>query len=264
MSTSPFPGMDPYLEAPERWADFHHALAERIKAALNGMLGESYFARVEVRTVWYDGGEGGVQVGYPDVAILRDAAAIYTVIPTRTDSPVAPIRRPIPLPQRVRLHSVRVYGNPDRQLVTAIEILSPVNKTGSGLEKYQRKRVAIFSLGVNLVEIDLLRGGERPGSEVCEPPLDTDYILLVNRPEDEATRISDIWPVALNEPLPIIPIPLRMPDSDLLLDLGQVVRQVYQEGAYGREIDYRHPVPAPRLRPAMQEWLEQNPVNPSS
>lgn len=263
MSTSPFPGMDPYLEAPERWADFHHALAERIKAALNGMLGESYFARVEVRTVWYDGGKGDVQVGYPDVAILRDAAAIYTTATTPKLYP-APIRRPIPLPYRVRLRSVRVYANPGRELITAIEILSPVNKTGSGLEKYQRKRAAIFRLGVNLVEIDLLRGGERPGSEVCEPPLDTDYILLVNRPETEATRISDIWPIALNEPLPVVPIPLRVPDSDLLLDLGQIVRQVYEEGAYGREIDYRQPIPAPRLRPEIQAWLEQNSVNPSS
>lgn len=264
MSTSPFPGMDPYLEAPEWWADFHHALAERIKAALNGMLGESYFARVEVRTVWYDGGKGDVQVGYPDVAILRDAAAIYTTTPTRSPSPSSPIRRPIPLPQRVRLHSVRVYANPNRELVTAIEILSLVNKTGSGLEKYQRKRAAIFRLGVNLVEIDLLRGGERPGGEVCEPPLDTDYILLVNRPETEMTRISDIWPIALNEPLPVIPIPLREPDSDVLLDLGQIVRQVYQEGAYEREIDYGQPIPAPRLRPAMQEWLEKNPLSSSS
>lgn len=262
MPTSPFPGMDPYLEAPERWADFHHALAERIKAALNAMLVEPYFARVEVRTVWYGMDKGDVLVGYPDVAILRDAAATYTTSTTPKLYP-APIRRPIPLPYRVRLRSVRVYANPGRELVTAIEILSPVNKTGTGLEKYQRKRAAIFHLDVNLVEIDLLRGGERPGIEVCEPPLDTDYILLVNRPETETMRISEIWPIALNEPLPVIPIPLRAPDSDLLLDLGQIVRQVYEEGAYGREIDYRQPIPPPRLRPAMQEWAEKNLLNSS-
>jgi hypothetical protein len=117
---------------------------------------------------------------------------------------------------------------------------------------------------VNLVEIDLLRGGQRPGSEVCEPPLDTDYVLLVNRSDSEIARTSEIWPVALNDPLPIIPIPLRDPEPDVWLDLGQTVQQVYEEGAYGREIDYQQPVPAPRLRPAMQVWREKNLLNSSS
>lgn len=252
---SPFPGMDPYLEDPERWPDFHHALAERVKAALNKSLTEQYFARVEVRTVWYGENKGDVLIMYPDVAILRDAAALYT--PTLSPSPLhpAPIRRPTPLPQRVQLHTVRIYATQSRELITAIEILSPVNKIGEGLLKYQRKRQAITRLWVNLVEIDLLRGGQRPGSEVYEPPIDTDYVLLVNRSQIDEVRFSEIWPVALNESLPVIPIPLREPDADLLLDIGQLVQQVYEEGAYSREIDYQQPVPPPQLRPSMATWL---------
>ena len=35
---SPFPGMDPYLEAPDIWPDFHHALATEIRGELNRLL----------------------------------------------------------------------------------------------------------------------------------------------------------------------------------------------------------------------------------
>ena len=35
---SPFPGMDPYLEAPDIWPDFHDRLAEQISSELNRTL----------------------------------------------------------------------------------------------------------------------------------------------------------------------------------------------------------------------------------
>lgn len=37
---SPFPGMDPYLEAPDIWPDFHDRLATEISSDLNTTLGE--------------------------------------------------------------------------------------------------------------------------------------------------------------------------------------------------------------------------------
>ena len=39
---SPFPGMDPYLEAPEIWVDFHGRLAEGISSDLNRKLPARY------------------------------------------------------------------------------------------------------------------------------------------------------------------------------------------------------------------------------
>jgi hypothetical protein len=42
---SPFPGMDPYLEAPPIWPDFHDAVAGQIRAALNQTLRAPYYAR---------------------------------------------------------------------------------------------------------------------------------------------------------------------------------------------------------------------------
>ncbi len=34
----PFPGMDPYLEHPDLWPDFHNNLASEIQFALNRLL----------------------------------------------------------------------------------------------------------------------------------------------------------------------------------------------------------------------------------
>ncbi len=46
---SPFPGMDPYLESPDIWPDFHDALASEIRAVLNQTLPPPYYARLEMR-----------------------------------------------------------------------------------------------------------------------------------------------------------------------------------------------------------------------
>ena len=59
---------------------------------------------------------------------------------------------------------------------------------------------------------------------IAYDPIDTDYILLVNR--YGLKRISEIWPAALNEPLPLIPVPLLPPDPDVPLDLNAAIREV--------------------------------------
>ena len=150
----------------------------------------------------------------------------------------------------------RVYETATDTLVTSIEILSPANKSGEGLREYQRKRSRLLRVEIHLVEIDLLRGGTRSGREVAEPPLDTDYEIVVNRASDQSSRTSEIWPVALNEELPTIPIPLLSPDADVSLDLGAVFQQIYADAYYELRIDYTGAVPAPKLRPAMGVWWE--------
>ena len=44
---SRFPGMDPYLEAPDLWEDVHVSLMTRIRAQLTHRLPEGFRARVE-------------------------------------------------------------------------------------------------------------------------------------------------------------------------------------------------------------------------
>jgi hypothetical protein len=139
-----------------------------------------------------------------------------------------------------------------------IEALSPIHKRrGEGLGAYRRKRARVLRSPVHLVELDLLRGGQRPGWEVAEPPLDAEYVLVVNRATEDEGRISEIWPIALSDALAILPIPLLPPDPDAPLDLGLVLRNVHQRAGYEWRIDYTRPVPPPELREAMAAWLRE-------
>jgi hypothetical protein len=244
--------MDPYLERREIWRSFHYTLAQEIMAELNLIIGERYYADVETRTVLE---EGGILIGeiYPDAAVMERRPSARALTPT-VAIPDAPVQRPAIMPERVKLWSVRIYEIGEERLVTAIEILSPVNKRGKGLETYSLKRRRLLLSSVHLVELDLLRGGQRPAIEVNNPPIDADYIALVNRYRADVQRISAIWPVAINQMLPVIPIPLLPPDQDAPLDLGKIFRSVYARAAYARRIDYSQPVPPPKLRPAMEEW----------
>ena len=49
---SPFPGMDPYIEHPEIWSDFHGDLAAQIRADLNKVIQPRYVARLVPRVTY--------------------------------------------------------------------------------------------------------------------------------------------------------------------------------------------------------------------
>lgn len=146
---SPFPGMDPYLEAPEIWRGFHHSLADEIKAQLNAVLSPRYYADVEVRTVLEEVGIATAKTVYPDTAILGTPLSV----PASTMAvaiPAAPIRRLAMLPEEQKMRTVQVRQTDTDTLVTAIEILSPVNKRGDGLQTYREKRKSLLRCTVTV------------------------------------------------------------------------------------------------------------------
>lgn len=51
----------------------------------------------------------------------------------------------------------------------------------------------------------------------------------------------------LRDPLPTIPIPRHPPDEDVLLNLGEALRAVYEEAAYELSINYAEDPPPPAL-----------------
>ncbi len=251
---SPFPGMDPFLEDAEVWPDFHTDLATELKHRLNRRIGPKYYAAVEIQSVPHELDVEISNAVRPDVNVFEPldvvseslgvAAATFAI-------PTAPLTRPT----THKLRAVRVYRTKTSEVVTAIEMLSPFNKrpNSEGLAQYRHKRAQILSSRVHLVEIDLLRGGVHPGDEVNDEPLDADYVLLVNRARYE--RASEIWPVSLDKPLPLIPVPLLAPDPDVPLDLNEAIREVYAGSGYDWRINYQAPVPLPTLRPAMAAWV---------
>ena len=259
---SPFPGMDPYLEESTIWSGFHHALPEEIRAQLNAQIGPKYYADVEVHTVFEEVSisTSKARTIYPDVGILEPSSSgpVADVVTSPVAISPAPIQRAVAAGQ-VKLRSVRVYATETDELVTAIEVLSPYNKRGAGPTTYREKRANILSANVYLVEIDLLRGGRRPGYEVEDPAVDTaDYVLVVNRQRhDNPQRISDIWPTAISHRLPVLPIPLLRPDPDATLDLKAAIDFIYERAGYSWRIDYNTPIPPPNLSKAMATWVEK-------
>jgi len=231
--------------------------------ALNPLITPKYFAKTEVHTALQElvisqlppHVQATQHSIYPDVTVIQnDPVATMPVIQKSIATVDAPMERVIDRPQRQQLRTVNIYRADNREVVTAIELLSPANKVGDNLGQYQQKRSRIIASAVHLIEIDLLRGGQRPGPEVNTPPIDTDYIILRNSENDHMERVSKIWPVAINEPLPTIPVPLLFPDSDVALDLGALVQEIYVSDYYHLQIDYSKPVPAPKLRPEMASW----------
>jgi hypothetical protein len=251
---SPFPGMDPYIETPELWSDFHNNLASEIRAKLNESIQPNYFARL-TSYVTYEVAEVSKIYGIrPDTDVWH-----LQTSPPETSAAVA-TARPAPVESRValdiplRLHSIEIKVTATDELVTVIEILSPVNKKPghSAYRDYQRKRRDILRSSVHLLEIDLLRQGERPPLE--EPVPEAPYYIMLSRVDHRP--IVAVWPIQLTDTLITVPIPLLEPDPDVYLDLQVAVASVYERGAYARQIDYRQPPPGPPLADEDLVWLD--------
>ncbi len=249
---SPFPGMDPYLEAPEIWVDFHNNLASEIQAVLNRALPRRYIARLSPRVVCEIVETGELRAIRPDVAVYRQPTEQGT-IQTATFVLTAPVESRVAIEEPVRLHSVEILEVGTMKLVTAIEILSPANKRigNKARDEYLEKRQELLRAPVHLIEIDLLRSGERMPLETPVPKA-AYYIVLSRR---QRRPIVEVWPIQIGEKLPTIPVPLLPPDPDVPLDLNSVVASVYERGAYDRIIDYRQPPPPP-LTDEEAQWID--------
>lgn len=75
---------------------------------------------------------------------------------------------------------------------------------------------------------------------------------------------SDIWEdfhqslaVEIRDQLPVVPVPLNAPDSDVALDLNKAVHAIYDRAAYFMRIDYRKPPPEPPLSPDDARWVDE-------
>lgn len=253
---SPFPGMDPYLEA--YWGDVHSKLATYICDTLNPRLPGDLVARTQVYVGLYVD-ELKVANFNPDVSVTEsdlegrfatdDGLAVAVAEPKLYRFP-----NPLRKQKRVVIHEVGTDG----VLVTAIEILSPTNKGGRDeQELYRNMRTEFLRAGTSVVELDLLRGGT---SILYAPAEDrarrhpAEYYASVVRGWRQGQ--VEVYPLPLRERLPAIRIPLRRTDPDAVLDLQSLVDQAYHFGAYFRTIDYRRD-PIPPLTGEDAAWANE-------
>ena len=254
----PFPGMDPYVEMQGAWPDFHNRLIAEICNELGVRLPDSYIARVDERIEVATWALEPPRSFRPDVLVGRfekTAASSGVSLATAPATTLEP--RLVEIldrdPEEVRITWVEIRALPDLKLVTAIEVLSPINKWGHGRQVYLEKRDKLHESRVNLVEIDLLLGGAPlPMKERIEPGA---YYAIVVR--GARLPLAELYHWTVRDPLPRLPIPLREPDPDILIDLAVLVDRVYDLGRYARTL--RHDAPLPEttsLTPDDRAWVE--------
>lgn len=242
MIKSPFPGMDPYLEG-YLWPDVHHRLASVISEILTPHLVPEYVARIELYTVSDASPESVLGIMYPDVALLqhrdalREPVAAYGGAISPPDAEI-PLGAVIP----VRIPVVEIRDAAKNRLITAIEILSPVNKRSPALEQYRKKRLNLHQSGVHLVEIDLIRRGTRPFVHHLMPQ--THYVATLTR---AGAHKTEVWGFNVQDTPPVLPVPLVEPDPDVPLHLKQALDLIYERGRYDLSIDYCKEPPPPEL-----------------
>jgi hypothetical protein len=255
---SPFPGMDPYLE--QRWRDFHNRFATYACDALQPDLPADLRARIEER-VYVESFDFDARQVVPDVEIYettgKPQARGGTAAAVAEDVGVAQpfvVFVPLEITERyVQIVDVRTGGT----VVTVIELLSPSNKTsGRGREEYVGKQRQTVQAGVNLVEIDLIRGGQpttlaKPG--LIPPHRLATYHASIYRGADP-DRL-EFYAMPLRQRLPRLPIPLRRSDPRVILDLQGIVDTAFDRGRYD-DIDYSQPLNPP-LDPADEQWARE-------
>jgi hypothetical protein len=262
---SPFPGMDPYLE--RHWGDVHQALVTYIRDQLQSSLPGDLRARMQERV--YIESPGVRHEYYPDVRVIerprRQPAGGGTAVaepaaPAGVDDgaliPAEPIVVHLDTEPVTEGYIEIVDVKSGHRVITSIEVLSPANKhAGEGQRLFLQKREDMKRAGVNAVEIDLLRGGDRIlmiAADQIPPSHRTDYQVCVWRGSQPGAVF--VYKAPLRERLPVISIPLRPTDPDALLDLQFVVDQCYRNGGYD-DIDYADE-PVPRLKKTDAGWAD--------
>jgi hypothetical protein len=255
--------MDPFLEHPAWFPTFHDNFVTYLQEAIQPRLPSPYYALTN-RRVWVELSARHVS---PDVAVIKtrddlpgsDSSQGSRSAVAATTGPVV-----VKVPHEHRRETyleVYVSSASGDKLVTSIELLSLANKNAGerNREQYLAKQREMLESAVNLVEIDLLRAGAHTtavpwerAEEACGP---CDYHVCVHRFD----RGDDyyVYPIQLDERLPVIEIPLLPADASIDIDLQVVFLRTYDAGPYHRVVRYVDQEPVPPLSQERDDWSRE-------
>jgi hypothetical protein len=247
---NPFPGVNPYIEANGRWTGFHNLLIACFSELLTEVLPTNYAAFVEERLEVIDVPGESSRTRQPDISVGRDVYAPAS--PVQSSSALLDVE-PAHLTLPDHLDSPEAYIDirtlPDQELITSIEVLSPSNKDHSGRTEYWHKRNSMIRQNVHLVEIDLLLDGRR--LNVNEPLPPGDCYAFVSR-GDQRPR-CDVFHWSIRDAIPRLPIPLKLPDPDVVLDVGRAFNLAFVRHGYSRTLRYDAPL-SKTLNDTDRQW----------
>jgi len=244
--------MDPYLENPAYWSDFHSTFINYWREAIADALPPHYEATLGERVYLVENDPDARKLGFPDIAVMgADEQFVERPTSSAGVATLEPLTIPLTILEGPRETYIEILYRPDHSLVTALELLSPANKEQPGRTQYLEKRMALLYQQVHLVELDLLRGGRR--MPTSKPLPVADYYYLLARAEQRPD--GQIYSWTMKNALPRLPVPLRAPDADILIDLAAVFNTEYDRARFGRRLQYRNSLPS-GLSEQDQVWLQ--------
>ena len=251
-----FPGIDPYLESPRYWQDFHDSFITYAREALQPQLPPRYRARISERLVL----EATERVMIPDITVVRhpvprppiaEPGGVATAVEVEADEPTIFAA----LADDLREPYIEIIDRAGQRVITVIELLSPINKqVGEGRNRYLEKQQEVLRGSANLVEIDLLRAGDPMPMRVMGNGTLGDYRLVVSRSQRRPR--ADVYLFGVRHPIPDVPIPLRPGEAEPVLALNQIVHDLYDRAGYDLAVDYSRP-PVPPLAGEDALWAAQ-------
>jgi hypothetical protein len=264
---SPFPGMDPFLEVNPRWEGLHAWFVRKL-AEQTLPKARELGCWIDVERTVYQREPGGeiVLVGEPDHIVGADASN-----PTWDKSSNG--RGGVAMAEPQAIHEVvldpktlervkqdylvvRELGQFPRVLAV-VEVLSPSNKRGDYVPRYREKRMRYLASPAHFMEIDFLRGGGNPSRDLFPELPATPYFIFVARKKGLG-RNEEGYPLRLQDPLPVIGLPLGPPRPDLPLDLAAAFQSAYDLSVRPGSIAYATEMPpAPPLSEADAAWVNE-------
>lgn len=194
----PFPGMDPYLEDPAWWPEFHRLLVACLYEGILSDLAPRYRCAVGLRR--------------------------YSVAPSSGAE------------EREEAY-LEIRQRSDDRLVTLVDVVSPADKsTATGRQAVQEHRQQAQDSGANVVEIDLLLQGQPLIDYEREGLPKWDYAVTVARATHP--KRYEIYTATLQKRLPRFRLPLASDDRDTVLDLQASFAHCYAKGNYLGRMDY--------------------------
>jgi len=240
---SPFPGVDPFIEG-QAWEDFHQGFIGELSAALVPLVRPKYVVRKERRIYVEHGANGDDRLLRADLAVTAEPREPPASGSSRSASTApSPVLVHLPMPEQRREAFLTIREARTMEVVTLVELLSPGNKRpgSDGRRQYLSRREEVFQSSTHLVELDLLRGGQRLPTVDPLPPADFYALICRNRPRDQA----EVHHWTLRASLPTIPVPLAGDDPEATIDLQPVFAATYDRAGYDYSLDYRQPVRPP-------------------
>jgi hypothetical protein len=233
------------------WPDVHNSLISAIRDQLQALIVPRYRVVITPYVAFESIEIAPVRIAVPDVAVIEREPLAHAS-PGVTAIDAAPLTLPAAMEVPTEYARIEIRTVRDHSLVTAIELLSPVNKRpgAESADAYEKKRQELFRSTAHLLRIDLLRAGRRPQVAGTLPP--APYFIFLSRVQRRPH--IDIWPLALDQTIKPIGVPLRYPDPDVPLDLGRALHDIYRRARYDLEIDYGQP--PPDLSPDESAWLD--------